>query len=532
MTDQSLGKAVLELSTDNAPLNRGMDEAEVKSKEGFGVMERGAETARESMKMLAGALLVGGGVVEGLKAAIEGADQWEKAQESARQAIEHTGADANKLLPEYQAVAKEAANYGMNQAEAMSGLATATTLTGHASAAMRAYKEAVVLAAATHIDLRGALVATSKAQDGMTSSLTRYGVIIPKNASGQEQYTAIMKKFGGQAEANTSELDRLKANAENLGMTLGGPLLKALNLVAAAMITGLDWLQKNKDMVKELAIVVGIGATAFGTYELVTKGIPAAMEAMTAAQEALNGALAANPIGAVIIALTLLVAAFIVAWNHSKTFRDIVDGAFGDVKSAAKDIADFVTQTIPDAFKTVKAWVKDHWPEIATLISGPFAPLVAMATGAFGIRDTLENALGDIKSWLSKTFGGIGGDIAGIVKSPVNAIIGAIDAIELPDGVSIKWGRKFGIPYPDGISVSYGHPFHIPMLAEGGIVTGPTLAMIGEAGPEAVIPLNKGGLQGVTVNVSGVVGNPRDVAVTIGRELQRLQTRGLDFGLA
>ena len=31
------------------------------------------------------------------------------------------------------------------------------------------------------------------------------------------------------------------------------------------------------------------------------------------------------------------------------------------------------------------------------------------------------------------------------------------------------------------------------MLAKGGIVTGPTLAMIGEAGPEAVVPLGRGG---------------------------------------
>ena len=44
----------------------------------------------------------------------------------------------------------------------------------------------------------------------------------------------------------------------------------------------------------------------------------------------------------------------------------------------------------------------------------------------------------------------------------------------------------------------------IPGLAQGGIVTGPTLAMIGERGPEAVIPLNKAGaLGGITINVSG-----------------------------
>uniref|UniRef100_UPI0005538D01 hypothetical protein n=1 Tax=Chryseobacterium hispalense TaxID=1453492 RepID=UPI0005538D01 len=33
----------------------------------------------------------------------------------------------------------------------------------------------------------------------------------------------------------------------------------------------------------------------------------------------------------------------------------------------------------------------------------------------------------------------------------------------------------------------------LPALADGGIVTGPTIALIGEAGPEAVVPLSKGG---------------------------------------
>jgi hypothetical protein len=50
-------------------------------------------------------------------------------------------------------------------------------------------------------------------------------------------------------------------------------------------------------------------------------------------------------------------------------------------------------------------------------------------------------------------------------------------------------------------------------MAAGGIVNQPTLAMIGEAGPEAVIPLSRmgqmGGTNNVTINVSG--GDPNAV---------------------
>lgn len=58
----------------------------------------------------------------------------------------------------------------------------------------------------------------------------------------------------------------------------------------------------------------------------------------------------------------------------------------------------------------------------------------------------------------------------------------------------------------------------IPMMAKGGVVTAPTLAMIGEAGPEAVVPLNRSGGVGSTVNITVNAGMGADGAA-IGREI-------------
>ena len=52
------------------------------------------------------------------------------------------------------------------------------------------------------------------------------------------------------------------------------------------------------------------------------------------------------------------------------------------------------------------------------------------------------------------------------------------------------------------ISTSNINAPNIPRMAEGGIVTSPTLAMIGENGPEAVVPLGKGGGMGSDVYVT------------------------------
>ena len=59
----------------------------------------------------------------------------------------------------------------------------------------------------------------------------------------------------------------------------------------------------------------------------------------------------------------------------------------------------------------------------------------------------------------------------------------------------------------------------VPAFAKGGIVTGPTLALIGEAGPEAVIPLRgKNSGMGATNNINVTAGMGADGAV-IGREI-------------
>ena len=86
---------------------------------------------------------------------------------------------------------------------------------------------------------------------------------------------------------------------------------------------------------------------------------------------------------------------------------------------------------------------------------------------------------------------GIFGGLAAVLKAPINAVIGTVNG--LIGGIN---GIKFNIA---GHKFGGTHIPTIPLLAKGGIVTSPTLAMIGEAGPEAVTPLGKGGGLGATI---------------------------------
>jgi hypothetical protein len=59
---------------------------------------------------------------------------------------------------------------------------------------------------------------------------------------------------------------------------------------------------------------------------------------------------------------------------------------------------------------------------------------------------------------------------------------------------------------------------NLPRMAAGGVVTGPTLALIGEAGPEAVVPLSRGGgMGGNVINITVTSADPQAVVEALRR---------------
>jgi hypothetical protein len=116
-----------------------------------------------------------------------------------------------------------------------------------------------------------------------------------------------------------------------------------------------------------------------------------------------------------------------------------------------------------------------------------------------------------------------------ILKTYFTTILGIYKTIF--NGIASLWNNSIGklsFKFPSFVPGLGGKGFdvpNIPMLAQGGIVTSPTLALIGEGnGPEAVIPLNRmgefgmGGGGGVTINVNG--GDPQQVVNALRRYMQ------------
>jgi hypothetical protein len=117
------------------------------------------------------------------------------------------------------------------------------------------------------------------------------------------------------------------------------------------------------------------------------------------------------------------------------------------------------------------------------------------------IQTVVSVSIGVIKGYFETLYGFYKGIFNGIA-SLWNNTIGKL-SFKVPSWVPGLGGKGFDVP-------------NIPMLAEGGIVTSATLAMIGEKGPEAVIPLDRMGQMGgnnVTIHVNG--GDPNAVVAAL-----------------
>jgi hypothetical protein len=139
----------------------------------------------------------------------------------------------------------------------------------------------------------------------------------------------------------------------------------------------------------QLAVAVGKQAVALATYgesssvvlnsaawvaqKVAMLASAVATKAVAAGQWLLNAALSANPIGLVIVAIAALVAGLVFAYQHSTTFRNIVQAAMAGVKVAF----DVVVFSVRNNLVPVFQWLVNMWLNIA-------GKILDAATWAFG----------------------------------------------------------------------------------------------------------------------------------------------------
>lgn len=181
--------------------------------------------------------------------------------------------------------------------------------------------------------------------------------------------------------------------------------------------------------------------------------------------------------------------------NLAATFKIIaalIRGDWGEAWDGIKTIASNTLKGIENAL----GLARDIYGRLAKAMGQAIIDgLLAMVNGIKSAALAIGNAIVD---GISAGLSALAGALERLLKAPLNAVISAWNSLGVPG-----FGLHINIPGPvpdvdfswPGISLP-----DIPHLAKGGIVTRPTLAMIGERGPEAVVPLGRM-RQGVTVNV-------------------------------
>lgn len=144
-----------------------------------------------------------------------------------------------------------------------------------------------------------------------------------------------------------------------------------------------NWLAQTALVAVIAAVVTGWGLLTAASIasSVALNAVKIATAAYTAVQWLLNAALTANPIGLVVVALAALAAGLIYAYQHSSTFRNIVDGAFSAVGSAVQAMWN-VAQPILSAFdSTIGNILRSLGLLPSSLPAGAPAATPAVSTG-------------------------------------------------------------------------------------------------------------------------------------------------------
>ena len=272
----------------------------------------------------------------------------------------------------------------------------------------------------------------------ITDTLTKsYG-----EASKQYQETNkdIIASQEAQAELSQAMAD-IGARAEPL-MTamkeMGTQILQALLPVIDAVIPFVqDHLPAFAIAAGAVTAAVGTLAAAVGVLKLKTelatvatvaktaaeKAAALATKGVTAAQWLLNAALSANPIGIVIVAITALVAAFVVLWKKSDSFRNFWKKLWEDIKKYSKVAIDAIAKF----FSACWDGIKKAWNGAGKFFSGVWKNIKdAFKDTTKWFSDKFKKAWDGIKS----AFGKVGSFFSGVYKDVVNAFKSIPEALK------------------------------------------------------------------------------------------------------
>jgi hypothetical protein len=377
------------------------------------------------------------------------------AAELERQLKKSTGATDAVVASTEEWISSMGAAYGVADDDLRPSMAKLSRATGSVAESQKAAKLAMDISAATGKDLGSVSDALAKAYGGNLKALQK---LSPELRD--------MIKDG-------ASLDEVMAN---LGDTFGGAASKQANTAEGQM--------------KRLALSLSETKETIGAAL-----IPVVEKLLPYLQQFAQWASENSKTFLIIAGVIAGIAGAIIAINTAMTIWTALTTAFTAVQAAFNAVM---------AMNPITLMVI----AVAALIAG----LILAYQKFEGFRNIVDSVFSFIKKGVKAGIDGITSYlqfVLGIYKGIFNAIASLWNntfgklSFKVPGWVPGIGGKGFDVP-------------NIPMLAEGGIVTRPTLALIGEAGAEAVIPLSKMN-QGGNIYVTVQGGDPNAIVDALRR---------------
>lgn len=284
----------------------------------------------------------------------------------------------------------------------------------------------------------------------------------------------------------------------------------------------IGYITDNWELILTIAGVIGGITAAIGLYNAVAaiKAAMAALEVTTVwglvaayAAQAAAMIVAIAPYILIVAAIAAVIAIIVLCVKHWDTIKETVVKVAKQIWEKVKEMADKVGQFFSDLWKGIKntfssigSWFSDKFKQAADGIKKAFSSI-----GSF-----FSNVWSNIKSIFSSVGSAIASAISGAVKGAINKVLSfATNTInKFISAINTAIGIINAIP---GVNIKKLSKLSVPQLAQGGIVDSATLAVIGERGKEAVVPLenntewldmlearlNKGGNKPIILQVDG-----------------------------
>lgn len=378
---------------------------------------------------------------------------------------------------------------------------------------------------------------------------------IDKNGVAQEMADARMKGLKGS-------LEQLKGSLETAAIQIGtimAPVVQDLAKFVQGLVDAFGSLPEpmQRFIIIAATVVAAIGPVVFvigkvtsgiGSMLLAFSKVPGIISTVMAAAQGLFTFLMAHPFVLIAAAVIALAVVIYKNWDSIKEFLFTVFNAIKEftlaIWNGIKDFfigyLNFYKEIFTIAFNAVETLIKTSWQFISGFASEIWNAIKDTVVGAIDtLKGGVTNGLNGIKTVFTNIFNGIKNFVGDVMDGIMNTVKGAINFVIRGVNTLIGGLNKINFSFPSWVPGIGGKSFGIsiptiPALAEGGIVTQPTLALIGEAGPEAVVPLSSPQARGVggvniaagavQININGPVdqGSLSSIEQIVDQALRRL----------